>query len=426
MPYTLRNLFRCNFTLIGLNLFFYASVFGLLFSNTAKGQADEKLIRKHIEYLASDELEGRAPGTKGEALAQKYIISEFKKYQLQPKGSKKYLQTFTYTERPHAHHVDGKGKQWTGANVVGFLDNKAKKTIVIGAHYDHLGSEDGRGSSLAADPVGQIHNGADDNASGVAGMLELARIFSTNNVKEKVNFLFMAFSAEEAGLIGSKHFLQNPTLKLEDMHCMLNMDMIGRLKDSTQALIIGGVGTSPVWIPLVKELNKGFTLTFDTAGMGPSDHASFYLKDIPVLHFFSGTHSDYHKPTDDVDKINFPGQVRIVNYIKAITDSLASIEQIPFQKTKTSEKKVSAFKVTMGIMADYAFPGPGVKVDGVSPGKPAEKAGIKAGDLITDLGGFPCTDIYAYMEILGKFKKGEKAQVKLKRGSEKIETEVEF
>lgn len=419
-------MYRSKMAISCLNIILTGFFCCLLYAYPSHGQADEKLIRKHIEYLASDELEGRAPGTKGEALAQQYIIAEFKKYKLAPKGSKRYLQHFTYTERPHAHHVDGKGKQWTGANVVGFLNNKAQKTIVIGAHYDHLGHEDGRGSSLAADPTNQIHNGADDNASGVAGMLELARIFSTNNIQEKVNFLFMAFSAEEAGLIGSKHFLQNPTLKLADLHCMLNMDMIGRLKDSTQALIIGGVGTSPVWIPLVKTLNPGFSLTFDTAGMGPSDHASFYLKDIPVLHFFSGTHSDYHKPSDDVDKINFPGQVRIVNYIKTIADSLASIDQIPFQKTKTSEKKVSAFKVTMGIMADYAFPGPGVKVDGVSPGKPAEKAGLKAGDLITDLGGFPCTDIYAYMEILGKFKKGDKAAVKIKRGAETIQADVEF
>jgi Zn-dependent M28 family amino/carboxypeptidase len=190
---------------------------------------------------------------------------------------------------------------------------------------------DGRGSSLAADPKGKIHNGADDNASGIAGLLELARIYAQNGKPEKVNFLFMAFSAEEAGLIGSKYFTNHPTKPMETILCMLNMDMIGRLRDSSRSLIIGGVGTSPVWIPMVKNLNPNFELKFDTAGMGPSDHASFYLKDKPVLHFFSGTHSDYHKPSDDVEKINFPGEVKIINYIVLVVDSISALKEIPFK-----------------------------------------------------------------------------------------------
>jgi hypothetical protein len=310
--------------------------------------------------------------------------------------------------------------------VLAFLDNQAEKTIVIGAHFDHLGHEDGRGSSLAADPKGQIHNGADDNASGVAGMLELARIYSGNKSREKVNFFFMAFSAEEAGLIGSKHWLENPTLSLDKIPAMVNMDMIGRLRDSSNSLIVGGVGTSPVWIPMLEKLNPGFVLKYDTAGMGPSDHASFYLKDKPVLHFFSGTHSDYHKPTDDVDKINFAGEVKILGYIKKVVDSLSSLKEIPFTKTKTSERKVSGFKVTLGIMADYAFGGPGVKVDGVSPGKAAEKAGILAGDKVMKLGEHDCADIYKYMEALGKFKKGDKTIAEIQRGTELLKKEVEF
>jgi len=405
--------------------FFYnlAFVFGTL---QCVAQSSETRIREHISYLASDLLEGRAPGTKGEKLAQEYIIKAFTEYGLKPAGSKKYLQPFTYTERPHAHHVEGKGVEWNGANVIGYLDNKASKTIVIGAHYDHLGSEDGRGSSLASDPVGKIHNGADDNASGVAGLLELARIYSQNNLKENTNFLFMAFSAEEAGLIGSKHFTNNPTKPMSKILCMINMDMIGRLRDSTQSLIIGGIGTSPAWIALVKKLNTGFDLKFDTAGMGPSDHASFYLKDIPVLHFFSGTHSDYHKPTDDIEKINFPGEVKILNYIKKVVDSCTSYSLVPFTKTKSNERKMTAFKVTLGIMADYSFGGPGVKIDGISPEKPAEKAGILAGDLIMKIGEHETNDIYKYMDALGKFEKGQKAWVEIKRGAEVLKKEVEF
>ena len=409
-----------------MKLYLLFPIFFLFLIRITSAQSSENSVRQHITYLASDELEGRAPGTKGEKLAQEYIAKAFQEYGLKPAGTKKYLQSFEYTERPHAHHADGKGVQRKGANVIGFLDNNAEKTIVIGAHYDHLGAEDGRGSSLAADPVGKIHNGADDNASGVAGLLELARIYSSNQTKEKVNFLFMAFSAEEAGLIGSKHFTNHPTKPMNKVLAMMNMDMIGRLRDSTNSLIIGGVGTSPVWIPMVQKLNQGFELKFDTAGMGPSDHASFYLKDIPVLHFFSGTHSDYHKPTDDIEKINFPGEVRIIDYIKKIIDSTSGFSAIPFVKTKSSEKKMTAFKVTLGIMADYAFGGPGVKVDGVSPGKPAEKAGILAGDQIMKIGDFETPEIYKYMEALGKFSKGQKAIVEIKRGAEVLKKEIEF
>jgi len=390
------------------------------------GQSKEDLVRKHITYLASDELEGRAPGTKGEKLAQEYIVQAFSSFGLKPSGSKKYYQTFEYTERSHVHQAEGKGIERKGTNVIGFLDNNANKTIVIGAHYDHLGNEDGRGSSLAADPIGQIHNGADDNASGIAGLLELARIYSQNNVKENVNFLFMAYSAEEAGLIGSKYYTQNPSKPLNQILCMVNMDMIGRFRDSTNSLIIGGVGTSPVWIPLVKKLNTAFELKFDTAGMGPSDHASFYLKDIPVLHFFSGTHSDYHKPSDDVEKINFPGEVKILNYIMKVVDSCTRLSSIPFTKTKSNERKMTTFKVTLGIMADYSFGGPGVKVDGVSPEKPAEKAGILAGDHILKIGEFETNDIYKYMDALGRFEKGQKTEVEIKRGSTILRKEVVF
>jgi len=407
-------------------LLLFLFTFYLFHSEILIAQSSETLVRQHIIYLASDLLEGRAPGTKGEKLAQEYIVNTFKEYGLKPAGTKKFLQPFEYTERPHAHHADGKGVQRKGANIIGFLDNSADKTIIIGAHYDHLGAEDGRGSSLDAHPTGKIHNGADDNASGVAGLLELARIYAQNAEKEKLNFLFMAFSAEEAGLIGSKHFTNHPTKSMDKVLAMINMDMIGRLRDSTNSLIIGGVGTSPVWIPLVKNLNTSFVLKFDTAGMGPSDHASFYLKDKPVLHFFSGSHSDYHKPTDDVEKINFPGEVKIINYIKKVIDSTSKLANIPFLKTKSSERKMTAFKVTLGIMADYAFGGPGIKIDGVSPGKAAEKAGFLPGDLVMKMGEFETNDIYKYMDALGKFEKGQKTIVEIKRGADFLKKEVEF
>lgn len=401
---------------------------GLLFLGKASfSQSQLEAVKKHITYLADDKLEGRAPGTKGEKMAQEYIISEFQKLKLKPAGTKGYLQPFTYTERPHAHTEEGKGIPRSGSNILAYLNNGAEKTVIVGAHYDHLGHEDGRGSSLDASPEGKIHNGADDNASGVAGLLELARIYAGNEKKEPVNFLYCAFSAEEAGLIGSKHYTQEPFEPLAKALAMINMDMIGRFRDSSQNLIIGGAATSPVWIPLANALNKNrFKLTFDSAGMGPSDHASFYLKDIPVLHFFSGTHSDYHKPTDDVDKINFPGEVKIINFMVEMVDSLARLSSIPFTKTASPQRKMSAFKVTLGIMADYAFGGPGVKVDGVSPGKAAEKAGILAGDKVIKIGEFSTDDIYKYMEALGKFEKGQKTTVELIRGNDSLKVQVEF
>ena len=403
----------------------------LFFVSRSPAQSSEKLVRQHITYLASDLLEGRAPGTKGEKLAMDYIVKEFEALKLKPMGDKKYLQHFNYTEKANLHSEEGKGIEREGTNVLGYLDNKASKTIVIGAHYDHLGNEDGRGSSLDAKPDGKIHNGADDNASGVAGLLELARIYSTNQLQEKANFLFIAFSAEEAGLIGSKHFTKNPTIKLEAVSCMINMDMIGRLKDSTNTLILGGVGTSPTWIPLLKKLNSklkegAFTLKFDTSGLGPSDHASFYLKDKPVLHFFSGSHSDYHKPGDDLEKINFPGEVRIINYIAKVIDSTATFGSMVFTKTASNERTASTFKVTLGIMPDYSYSGPGVRIDGVSSNKPAEKAGFLSGDIILKMGETEIKDIYGYMDALGKFEKGKKTNVDLKRGNEVIRKEVEF
>ena len=390
-------------------------------------KADVVNIKQHIYYLASDKAGGRSPGTKGEKLAQKYIVAEFKKYGLQPKGEEGYLQPFTYHVSKNPHDtVDTKtGVEYKGANVIGYLDNGQPCTIIIGAHYDHLG--DGtRGNSLDANPQGKIHHGADDNASGVAGVLELARMFSTNGVKEKYNLLFMCYSAEEAGLIGSKYYTNHPTLPLDKVDCMINMDMIGRLNDSTHKVIIYGTGTSNVWEPLLKNTKSDLTLKFDSGGIGPSDQTSFYLKDIPVLFFFTGQHSDYHKPTDVAEKINYPGEKMVIDLVVQIVDSIQNYPKVNFQKTATKESKSTSFKVTMGIMPDYSYDKEGVRVDGVSDNKPAQKAGLKADDVILQLGEYKVKDIYSYMDALNKFKKGEQTKVLIQRGGEKKEFPVTF
>lgn len=374
---------------------------------------DEKKIRAHITFLASDELEGRGTGTAGEQKANAYIEKQFQALKLQPKGASGFDQPFEFKRGTH-----GTGEAGTAENIIGYLDNGAEKTIIIGAHYDHLGLGHDN-NSLDANPKGKIHNGADDNASGVAGVLELARYFATNKKKEASNFLFICFSGEELGLYGSKYFTEHPTIDLATANYMLNMDMIGRL-ETGKGLSVSGSGTSPVWEPLLKSLSTAeLPIKTDSSGTGPSDHTSFYLKDIPVLHFFTGSHSDYHKPTDDVEKINVAGEVAVLTVMVKLIEALDTQPKLQFLKTKSKAMgSARAFKVTMGVMPSYTANEAGLLVDGVTEGKPAQKAGIEAGDLIIQMGDILIKDISNYMDALGKFEKGQTIPVKVKRKGE--------
>lgn len=401
-----------------------AFIFGLN-DNWAQNFEPEQIMN-HIRFLADDAREGRAPGSKGEAASAEYIASHFKNLGLRPLGTEGFFQPFTYKEQANPHQNEAKGTERKGKNVVAFWDNKAEKTIVIGAHYDHLGMN-GEGASLESNPTGKIHNGADDNASGVAGLLELAAFVKDNAALAKTNFLFIAFSAEEAGLIGSKHFTNHPTLDLKKMKAMLNMDMIGRLSDSTRKLIVAGIGTSPEWTRLLNQANTtALALKFDSAGVGPSDHTSFYLKDIPVLHFFTGTHKDYHKPSDDVAFINAKGEAEVLGLMSRLLMQLAE-SKLPFTPTRTKKQETNAtFKVTMGIMPDYAFEGPGVRADGVTDGKPAALAGLEAGDVIMEMDEQPIKDIYKYMEALARHKKGDVVKILVQRKGKLIKKTIQF
>ena len=324
--------------------------------------------------------------------------------------------------------VDLGPKTRTGHNVVGFLNNGASNTVIIGAHFDHLGyGEDGNSMLRTGEKL--IHNGADDNASGSSAMMELARILKKSGPKSS-NYLFLAFSAEELGLNGSKYFTDHPTLDLASANYMINMDMVGRLNDSTKVLTVGGYGTSPWWSQLFQDIskkNKYFVLKYDSSGTGPSDHTSFYRKDIPVLFMFTGLHSDYHRPSDDADRINYTGEVQIINLVFDVVKRSANQQKLAFTKTKETQTTTSArFSVSMGIMPDYTYAGTGVHVDGVSEGKPAQKAGLLKDDVILQLGPHPTASVEAYMQALGKFKKGDKATVKFKRGGKDMELEVQF
>ncbi|HWC54336.1 MAG TPA: M20/M25/M40 family metallo-hydrolase [Chitinophagaceae bacterium] len=517
-------------------------------------------LHQHIEYLASDKLEGRRTGTAGEKLAMEYISNQFKTIGLIPKGSDDYYQPFEvddgkqldpssflyinknqlqpgkdffafpfspngtmetspsiaikevgmpwfidlkdalednkdnphfdpfdfikktvkeskasgatavffyntssiddqieYNPKDHSELVSIPAiyitktaaakyfndpsasidlymkiglveKKRTGHNVIGYIDNGATTTVILGAHFDHLGyGEDGNSRLTTGEHL--IHNGADDNASGTAALIELARMLKSSKDKNN-NYLFIAFSGEELGLFGSKYFTEHPTIDLSMVDYMINMDMVGRLNDSTHVLTVGGYGTSPEWGAVFASFNKkksDLIFKYDSSGTGPSDHTSFYRKDIPVLFYFTGLHPDYHKPTDDFDKINYTGELEVIKNIYSVVGFLNDKNKLAFTKTRETQTTTSArFSVTMGIMPDYTFPGNGVRADGVSDGKPAQKAGLKAGDIIIQLGDYNVSSLENYMQALGKFKKGEKTKVKFKRGNDVMEAEVEF
>ncbi|MCS7230466.1 MAG: M20/M25/M40 family metallo-hydrolase [Candidatus Kryptonium sp.] len=314
------------------------------------------------------------------------------------------------------------------ANVIGYIEGSnpelKNEYIIIGAHYDHLGW--GGQGSLIPDTVA-IHNGADDNASGTSGLLELAEYFSNNRKKLNRTLVFIAFTAEEEGTIGSGYYVKNPSFPLEKTIAMINMDMIGRLKDDK--LTIYGVGTSPVWNGIIESLNSEFKFNLNLVkdGYGPSDHAQFYSKNIPVLHFFTGIHTDYHKPSDDYDKINYQGQKRILDFISKLIFELDKEKEKPqFVKVDAPQRTPRGFRVTLGIVPDYSEEVQGMKVGDVRPGAPADKAGIKPGDVIIKMGNVEIKNVYDYTYALGDFNPGDEVEIVVLRGKEKLSFKVKF
>lgn len=382
-------------------------------------------LKSHISYLASDELGGRLAGSPNEKMAADYLSKQLKTLGLKPYNGKNFIQKFDYKLK--LNPKDSLAITNIEAhNVVGYLDNKASKTIVIGAHYDHLGMNE-HNNSTKPNSKGEIHNGADDNASGVAGVLELARMLTTNKEIEKANYIFALFSGEEDGLQGSKFMTETIKTAYPNVITMINMDMIGKL-NASKDLLVGGIGTSPEFKKLV-ERNKpaGCNVTLDESGVGPTDHTSFYLKDISVLNFFTGTHTDYHKPSDDEDKINYTGVKNIVEYVFKVAHDIADLDKVEFTKTKVNAGKTRPkYKVTMGIMPDYTEHPDGLHVDGVTENRPAQKAGIMEGDVITKIGTTPIKDVYNYMDSLAKINPGDEVEVVFTRNGESKTVKIKF
>lgn len=319
----------------------------------------------------------------------------------------------------------------TTSNIIGVIEGTdpalKNEYVVVGAHYDHIGMGDE--NSLAASNEPSIHYGADDNASGTAGIIELARAVSASPLKRSV--LFMAFSGEEKGLLGSKHWVTTPTVPLDRVVAMINLDMIGRLKDGK--LNVQGVGTCSRWPAVIDSAKKGLPLTVTTTadGFGPSDHSSFTGKGIPVLFFFTGLHGDYHRPSDTWEKINADGEVTVLSMVERSLRIIGDTPERPefakgADKPASTQSSSMALKVTFGVVPDYSDDPQGLHITGVKPGSPAEKGGLQSDDIITAMGATTIKNIYDLMAALGTFKPGDVTTVKVLRDGKPLALTVSF
>ena len=372
-------------------------------------------FKTHIEFLSSDQLQGRGAGTEGDKIAVNYIKKRF--YDAAPnKGRVEVQEHYVFKDRRQK-----KDKVLT-YNVIGYLignDEKLKdEFVVIGGHYD-----------TTANAPGKINNGADDNASGTSMVIELFEKFAATN-NHKRTLVFMAFGGEELGLLGSKYFVNNPTIDLEKVHLMVNLDMIGRMEDNNVQL--GGAATAENFSsrlhPFLMEENVN-VIELGKGIFSRSDHYNFYKKDIPVLFFFTGVHDDYHKPSDDADKINYDGMKSISNMVEGIVDEFANTEDNLVFKSVEQEQTMQTparMKVTLGVMPDYAYDGKGVKIDSVIDNRPGKMAGMLDGDIVIRIEDMNITDIYKYMEALSNIEPSATAKVAVLRGAEEVVLNVQF
>lgn len=317
-------------------------------------------------------------------------------------------------------------------NILGFIEGNdpvlKNEVIVVGAHYDHVGY--GLYGSLASTKEELIHYGADDNASGTTAVMEIAEKLAANRKDLKRSVLLMLFGAEEAGLIGSAYFTNSPMFSNYNIVAMLNMDMIGRYKDK---LTIYGIGTSPVWETMLTNINNNtykLNIGFLPDGFGPSDHSSFYAKKIPVLHFFTGTHEDYHRPSDTYDKINYDAQESVARMVYDTALELINADSKPqfteVKQEQNQQQTTGQMRVTVGTIPDYGYSGEGLKITGVRGGSPGEKAGLKAGDIIIKFGDTSIKNIYDYTNVLGKYNPDDEVDVIVKRGNDEITMKIKL
>ena len=343
-------------------------------------------VETDVRTLSGESFEGRETGTAGEEKAARHIIAEFRKAGLEP-----VVQPF-------------QGHGTTGRNVVAVLHGSSPEAVVIGAHYDHLGS-DGR----------KVFCGADDNASGTAVVLEMARRFAKKRTKRTI--ILVAFSGEEMGVLGSRHYVNNPPT-LETPVAMINMDMVGRLREN---LIVFGADTGDKFKEYLAD--SPIRIAYNRDAIGPSDHTSFVLKGIPAVHLFTGAHPDYHKPGDTADKINYDGLRRVADLVEMLARRVADADdKMAFVKPPPSAaipKPGKGGTPYFGVMPDYGFDGKGVKLQGVAPGSPAEKAGLKEGDILLSLNDKDFEDVKGYAALFFALKPGDEITLGFERGGQR-------
>lgn len=378
-----------------------------------------------VRYLADDGLEGRLAGSDAERCAGDYIAGEMQRLGLQPRGDDRtFFQSLPLASVLNPHAAGG-----TGRNVIGMLEGSdpdlKREWVVIGAHYDHLG-EGGPGS--LAPGTRAIHNGADDNASGVAAMLQVARQIAAG-ARPARSVAFMAFTGEESGLLGSAYFMAHPTTGSDRIVAMINLDMVGRL--GAGPLIVYGTGTAEEWDALLAPAaaRAGVTVATRTEGYGPSDHTSFYTKDVPVLHFFTNTHGDYHRPGDDWEKIDAKGLASVATIVADVATAAANRRPALTLRRGAGEppRPASAsagYGAWLGSVPDFTPVERGVKLSGVTPGSPGATAGLLAGDIVLKLGTHDVADLQAMTDALRAYKPGETVDVQVKRGDQTLTMSV--
>ncbi len=381
-------------------------------------------LQQHIEWLADDQREGRLAGTSSEAESANYIADYFLRVGASPAGDDgTYFQQFTLEgPMPQAMNVENH----ISRNVVAFIEGEEHpgRYIILGAHYDGQGS----GGIISMDHGGEpsIHNSADDNSSGTAALLELARHYAEN--RPSVSVVFAAFSGEELGLIGSSHFVDTMEIDVEDILAMINMDMIGRMEEDK--LTIFGTGSADIWDSLLDDISDdSLDITRTPSGSGASDHASFYRTGIPVLHYFTGTHDDYHRPTDTADKINYTGIEKVMSHVIETVEELSrySPDEIEFREsTDPRQTGVMMDGPSLGVTPDYNWGGEGFRISSVREGMPAKEAGLEAGDLIIQIGDKKIADIYEYMETLSDYDVGDTMEVTVLRDDETLTFTIQF
>ncbi len=390
--------------------------------------ADSTAIRNDIAYLASDKLEGRLTGTRGNDSAAAFIARRYASLKLTA-GYPGYFQKFVAKSAASVHMGDTAGRPTQ--NVVAILRGSDPKLagqyIVIGAHFDHLGRD--TLFSMDREAKNAIRNGADDNASGTAAVMQMARMLSLSHPRRSV--IFANFSGEEEGLLGSEYFVSNPPVALDSIMAMINFDMVGRLKD--EKLLVYGTATATELAALLDSANVKATTPLKVQGsgdgFGSSDQSSFYARNIPVLHFFTDIHDDYHRATDDVEKINASGEARVVDLayrlvasIDALPSRLTFVRSAPPARIRSS---TSGSQVYLGSVPNMsAGDVPGLKLSGVRAGSPAEKGGLLANDIIVEFGAASVTDLQSYSDALYSHKPGDIVKVVVLRDGKRVGTTV--